>query len=168
MAARGEGRWVDLTAYRDGADARDTRFIEAGADFAAAIQGMPKEDLLSQEVRQQRRALRLAWGAAGSLLILAGVAVWQTKVALDSERAAIAQQGIAQEQRDRAERTLAAATKTANSLVSDLAGEFRDRAGMPADLVRGILDRAQALQRQLTELGETTPELRRSEALALR
>ena len=36
------------------------RFIELGADFAAAIHGMPKEDLLSQEVRQQRRALSLA------------------------------------------------------------------------------------------------------------
>ena len=52
-------------AYRDGADPRDARFIEAGADFAAAIHGMPKEDLLSQEVRQQRRALTLAWSAAG-------------------------------------------------------------------------------------------------------
>ena len=44
-----------------GADPRDAKFIEAGADFAAAIHGMPKEDLLSQEVRQQRRALSLAW-----------------------------------------------------------------------------------------------------------
>ena len=53
------------------------------------IQGMPKEDLLSQEVRQQRRALTLAWSAAGSLLILAGLAGWQWKTALDAERAAI-------------------------------------------------------------------------------
>ena len=42
-----EPKWVDLRRYRDGANARDGKFIEAGADFAAAIHGMPKEDLLS-------------------------------------------------------------------------------------------------------------------------
>ena len=68
-----EPKWVDLHAYRDGADKRDAKFTELAADFAAAIRGMPKEDLLSQEVRQQRRALTLAWSAAGSLFILAGI-----------------------------------------------------------------------------------------------
>ena len=34
------------------------RFMDAAADLAAAVHGMPKEDLLSQEVRQQKRALR--------------------------------------------------------------------------------------------------------------
>jgi tetratricopeptide (TPR) repeat protein len=147
-----EPKWVDLRAYRDGANPRDARFIEAGADFAAAIRGMPKEDLLSQEVRQQRRALTLAWSAAGSLLILAGLAGWQWTVAI--------------EQRDRAERTLAAATQTANNLVFQLAQEFQDRSGMPVDLIRKILDRAQQLQRQLAEAGEASPDLRRSEASA--
>jgi hypothetical protein len=62
-----EPKCVDLTAYRDGADPGDAKFTELAADFAAAIHGMPKEDLLSQEVRQQRRALTLAWSAAGSV-----------------------------------------------------------------------------------------------------
>lgn len=70
-----EPKWVDLRPYREGADRtarkRDAKFTELAADFAAAIRGMPKEDLLSQEVRQQRRALRLAVGAAAALLILA-------------------------------------------------------------------------------------------------
>ena len=114
---------------------------------------MPKEDLLSQEVRQQRRAVNLALSAAAALLLLAGLAGWQWTVAT--------------KQRDRAERTLEAATQTANSLVFDLAQQLRDRAGMPADLVRNILDRARKLQSQLTESGETSPELRRSEAAAL-
>src|SRR5947209_9624738 len=83
-----EPKWVDLTAYRDGADKRDAKFTELAADFAAAIRGMPKEDLLSQEVREQRRAVTLAWSAAGSLLILAGLAAWQWKVAFDNERLA--------------------------------------------------------------------------------
>jgi hypothetical protein len=66
-----EPKWVDLTAFRDGADKRDAKFTELAADFAAAIRGMPKEDLLSQEVRQQRRALALASSAAVTLLVLA-------------------------------------------------------------------------------------------------
>src|SRR5271154_166847 len=95
-----EPKWVDLRPYREGADRtankRDAKFTELAADFAAAIRGMPKEDLLSQEVRQQRRALTLAWSAAGLLLVLAGLAGWQWK-------AAVEQRQIAQTQRDRAE-----------------------------------------------------------------
>jgi WD40 repeat protein/tetratricopeptide (TPR) repeat protein len=99
-----EPKWVDLRGYRDGVDPRDSKFIELGADFAAAIRGMPKEDLLSQEVRQQRRALRLAWSAAGSLLILAGAAAWQWNAAVNAERIAVEQKGIAEEQRSLAEK----------------------------------------------------------------
>jgi WD40 repeat protein len=72
-----EPKWVDLRPYHEGADKRDAKFTELAADFAAAIRGVPKEDLLSQEVRQQRRALRLALGAAISLLVLLAVAGWQ-------------------------------------------------------------------------------------------
>src|SRR5215468_10012604 len=96
-----EPKWVDLAAYREGADKRDAKFTELAADFAAAIRGMPKEDLLSQEVKQQRRALRLAVGAAATLLIFAGLAAWQWKTAVDNERAATEQKQIAQQQRDR-------------------------------------------------------------------
>ena len=183
-----EPKWVDLRPYRVGADARDSRFIELGADFAAAIHGTPKEDLLSQEVRQQRRALTLASSAAASLLVLVALAGWQWRLAVEAQRTAIEQRneaqrqrdraveaervateqkGIAEAQRARAERTLATATQAANALVFELAQEFRNRTGMPVDLVRGILERAQALQRQLSDSGETSPELRRSEYAAL-
>ncbi len=108
-----EPKWVDLRAYRGGANPRDTRFIELGADFAAMIRGIPKEDLLSEEVRQQRRALRLAWGAAALLLALAGAAGWQWKTAADAERAALRAEQIATErgeealrERDRAQQAL--------------------------------------------------------------
>ena len=90
-----EPKWVDLTGLRDSADARNAKFIEAGADFAAAIHGMPKEDLLSQEVRQQRRALTLAWSAAGTLAVLIALAGWQWWEAEGAKR-------TAQRERDRA------------------------------------------------------------------
>ena len=81
-----EPKWVDLRAYRDGAGTGNAKFTELAADFAAAIRGMPKEDLLSEEVRQQRRALTLAWSSAASLLILAALAFFFYGRAQQSER----------------------------------------------------------------------------------
>ena len=93
-------------------------------------------------------------------LVLAGLAFWQREVA-DQQRQ------IAEQQRKRAEDTLAAATRTANSLVYDLAQRFRDAVGIPESLVKDILDRARALQDQLIKSGQVTPDLQRSEAAAL-
>ena len=154
-----EPKWVDLTAYREGADKRDARFTELAADFGAAIHGMPKEDLLSQEVRQQRRALGLAWSAAGSLLILFAAATVAGFLAYRAQQEAVAQ-------RNRAEQTLAAATKTANGLVFDLAQRFHDTVGVPAALIKDILDRALNLQQQLIGSGQITPALEASEGSA--
>ena len=90
-----EPKWVDLRPYRLGADQRDSRFIELGADFAAAIHGKPKEDLLSQEVKQQRRALTWAAAAVASLLVFASFAGWQWRAAVKAELAADAETKIA-------------------------------------------------------------------------
>jgi hypothetical protein len=143
-----EPKWVDLRAYRDGADPQNAHFTSLAADFAAAIHGVPKEDLLSQEVRQQRRALSLAWSAAGTLLILAGLAGWQWREAVA--------------QRNRAERTLAAATETTNGLVTKLALRFRDVTGVPATVIKEIFDQTRELQEQLLSTGEISAPLRRS------
>jgi hypothetical protein len=87
-----EPKWVDLSAYRQGANRRDHRFIELSADFAATIQNVPKEDLLSQEVRQQRTALLLAWSAASVMLALGAVSAWQWHAATTQRNNAIAAQ----------------------------------------------------------------------------
>lgn len=80
-----EPKWVDFRAYRavEGGS-RDADFLKLIADLSSAIRNVPKEDLLSEEVRQQRRARQIAFAAAGSLAALAGVAV------LMANRAAIA------------------------------------------------------------------------------
>ena len=115
-----EPKWVDLRPYRDGANPREARFIEAGADFAAAIHGLPKEDLLSQEVRQQRHALRLASGAVATLALLVAVAGWQWWEAEGAKR--------------RAERNFGIAKKAADHVVFRIAGDLRDVEGMRVEL----------------------------------
>ncbi len=144
--------WIDLRAYRKGASRRDSRFAHLAANFAATVHGVAKEDLLSEEVRQQRRALRLAGSAAVLLAVLLGLAAWQWQVA--------------RSQRDRAEHTLAAATGAASGLIFDLELKFRD-AGVPAAAIDDLLSRIRALQEQLTQDGESSPALRVSQALAL-
>ena len=58
------------------------------------------------------------------------------------------------------------ATQAANSLIFDMAQKFRDR-GLPVEVSRDILDRAQELQSKLIESGETAPTVRWNEAAAL-
>jgi tetratricopeptide (TPR) repeat protein len=151
---RSEPKWVDLRAHRASPNARDARLADAAADLAAAVHGQPKEDLLSREVRQQRRALSLAWSAAAVLLLLSGVAFGLA--------------GYALHQRNRAELALDAATRGADSLVREVVIRIRNRSGVPVDLVREILDRARELQRMLADNGVTSPALRRSVAVTLR
>ena len=109
----------------------------------------------SRRGASRRRNVLTGSLAAGLLmaLMLAGAALWQRQ--------------IADQQRERAERTLTAATDTADRLVSDLAQRLKEAVGIPPSLRRDILDRAQKLQEQLSAAGEVTPDLQRSEGTAL-
>ena len=63
-----EPKWVDFRGFRKkDREAGDEVFLGLVADLAAAIRGLPKEDLLSEEVREQRRALKTACAAAAGL-----------------------------------------------------------------------------------------------------
>jgi WD40 repeat protein len=71
-----EPRWVDLRFARteELLDLKNPQFSAAVADVASAIRGIPKDELQSEEVRQHRRTIRTAWGAAFALLVLVVVA----------------------------------------------------------------------------------------------
>lgn len=151
-----EPKWVDLTAYREGgsrASKRNPDFLTRAADLAAAIHGVPKEDLLSDELRQQRRALATAWGAAACLAALGLVSVWQT--------------GQAKRERERVELVLAEGTRTANNLVLDLSQRFSGQKGIPKQFVVDVLGEAQSLVSQLAKSGGERPELMEAQATAL-
>jgi tetratricopeptide (TPR) repeat protein len=109
-------RWVDLRPFRDGDSLGSSNFIDASAEFAAAIRNVPKEDLLSLEVRQQRRALALAWSASALLLTLAVVATAFAVLAFSAER--------------HATNNYAAAKEAADNLVRSIAGELRQQKGI--------------------------------------
>jgi tetratricopeptide (TPR) repeat protein len=127
---------------------------ELPADMKAFIAGSLAADARRRDVERSRQRRILMATAAGLVvaLALASLAGWQWQVA--------------KVQRQRAEASLTAATDTANTLVFELAQEFRNR-GLPVDIVRKILNRARDLQRQLTGAGEMSPSLLNSEAAAL-
>ena len=87
----------------------------------------------------RRRNILTGSLAAGLVvaLALAGLAYWQRGIAVEQQRIANEQRQLAEQQRQRAEATLAAATKTANSLVFDLAQRLRDVVGIRAESRQG-------------------------------
>jgi tetratricopeptide (TPR) repeat protein len=155
-----EPKWIDARHYRDNPQPRDAKFTDIAADFAAAIHGIPKEDLLSEEVRQQRRSLMLAWAAALALLIFAGAATWQWRDATE-------QKVVAQTQRDRAERNFRIAQKSADDVVFKLAHGLRDVHGMRVESVRQVLETAQTMVDQLARTEPDDPALQGSRGVML-
>jgi len=128
----------------------------------------PTDDLQAFILESRRAATRrrniLTTGLAAGFavaLVLAGLAYWQRGIAIEQER-------VANQERNRAENTLHAATDTANNLVMDIAVKIRNRLGIPVNLVREILARAGDLLNRISESGEISPELRGGVARAMR
>lgn len=162
-----EPRWVDLRAFRKTVNQRDSAFVEAAANFAAAIQGIAKQDLLSQEVHQQRRALHLAWSAAGTLAILIALTGWQWWEADSAKRAAQKAEQLAEIQRDRAERNFSIAKEAADRVVFQIAQGLRDVQGMRVESIRKILDTARTIIDELVQAAPDDLELQRSRYVML-
>jgi eukaryotic-like serine/threonine-protein kinase len=183
-------RWVAAGRPRDLLIGRGRPLAEAESivrRFSAELSGATR-DFIKRSGRRARLRQTLTAAAAVLFAIVAVAAVIaaqqaveqrqradeQRQVAEQQRRYAEEQRGLAEEQRRfaeeqrrRAEQTLAAATTTANGLVFDVAQRFKNVMGVPAALIKDILDRARALQRQLAESGQVTPGLQRSEASAL-
>ena len=104
-----EPRFIDLRWARNDNDLALThaRFRDSVADLAAPLHGVPKERLLSDEVRERRRAIRVARTAAAALVALTVAAVVATVLAL------IAQSQAQQEARVALSRALASEATTA-------------------------------------------------------
>lgn len=154
---RGEPKWIDLRPHREAPDTHDPHLVERGADLAAAIHGIPKDDLLSQELLQQRRALALAWTVAAVLLLLAGGAVWQWR------EATVARQ-TAERERDRAAHNYAIAADSAERVAFQLVEDVNRYPGTDPAVVNAILETARNLMDQLAKADPNNLFLQRSRA----
>src|SRR5690349_16752848 len=73
-------------------DPSDGRFRDQIADIASPVHGVAKDELTGEDVRQHRRAIRLAIGAAIALALLTVAAIGTSIFAVQSASAARAAQ----------------------------------------------------------------------------
>jgi tetratricopeptide (TPR) repeat protein len=118
------------------------------------------ENFIRASRRRARLRHQLTAAAAVVFGLVAVVAIVAAEEALRAQRQADAERQLAQQ-------TLTAATKTANSLIFDLAQRFRNAVGVPSEVVKDILQRAMALQGELAASGQGTPDVQFSAADAL-
>ena len=115
-----EPRYLDLRWARteQHVSLRDGRFRDSVADIATALHGRPKDELVGDDVRQHRRALRLARSAVAVLATLALLA------------ATLAVTAVAQRNEARKERNIAndrARLATSRQLSTEAASRLGDR-----------------------------------------
>lgn len=134
-----EPRFIDLTwiADRSAIDRRDPRLVDAIADLAAPLHGLPKDELVGTDIREHRRALRLARAAAAILVVLTLAAATAAVVAVRNARTARRNQATAE-----------AATRDA---------EFRALVAQSRDLRRSKRELSLLLAVEARKL-RTTPE----------
>jgi len=66
-------RWTE--EKEDQLSMRNAQFRDAIADLASTLHGRPKDDLVGEDVRRHRSAMRLAWSAIAALTLLTVAAV---------------------------------------------------------------------------------------------
>jgi len=103
-AIRTEPRHLDLRWARtdEQLGLRNASFRAAIADLAAPMHGVSREDLEGEDVRQHRRAMRLAWGGAALLALVTVLAVLAATFAVRFANRAQANERRAVAQRERA------------------------------------------------------------------
>jgi len=111
---------------------------------------------------QRVRAGYLRQAAMTTALLIPTIAI-AAYVTLGAVRA----RNQAEDQRQRAEQALAAATVAANNLISDLARGLRASTGVPAEMSKELLDRARLLDDQLVVAAHPAPEVLRGTVAAL-
>ncbi len=145
-----EPRHLDLHWARDDdhLSLHNTRFRGAVAELAAPMHGASKEDLESEDLRQQRKTLRLARGAVVLLAVLtigaivgAGLAVANAHRADQQRRAAVARE-LAATSGNLVDENLPAALVLAAAAQKTEAGSAARRALLRATLAGPQLERS--------------------------
>ena len=92
-----EPLWVDLrwAQEEEQLSPRDPRFRERVADLAAPLHDKPKDELIGEDIRLHRRAIRLARATGAALVLLAAAATLAAVVAVGQRNAAREQTQLA-------------------------------------------------------------------------
>ena len=118
-----EPLWVDLRWARteEHLSLRNPRFRDCVAELAAPLREMPKDDLVGEDVRLHRRAMRLARGAVALLVVLTALAAVGAVVAVIQRNTARDQSSLATARQMGATATGALASRLdiANGLASE-------------------------------------------------
>ncbi|HEX7303112.1 TIR domain-containing protein [Lentzea sp.] len=134
-----EPLWVDLRAPEAMSGGE---FRGAVATLAAAVHGVAKDELISEDSRQQRRLVGVLAGLLALALVAGGVAVWQQRVAVAERDRATAQARLALSRAlaGEASRMVSADPQLAVRLA--LASWGADRSVQAQSALMGMLDRA--------------------------
>lgn len=86
-----EPRWIDLRWVREQrrVSTSDSRFQTAIADIASPLRGIPKDELIGEDVRQHRSLQRWRNGAVAGLIVLLIIALAAGEIAREQRDAAI-------------------------------------------------------------------------------
>jgi hypothetical protein len=90
QAYQHEPRWVDLRWFGlpGSLRANDPRFLERVADLAAPLHGLDRADIVGENVRQHRRAVRLARASVTVLCVLLALSLVATMLAFRARQEA--------------------------------------------------------------------------------
>ncbi len=158
-----EPLWVDLRAFRrDPATATkgNQAFLHAALDLAATIRGVEKADLYSDELKSQRRMLRLAYGTAGAIAVLAVGAAGAAWLAIENEARATAEA-------ERALRNFEIARRTVDDVVFDVSQGLREIEGMRTETIRTILGSVEDAVSRLADAAADDADILRSRGAML-
>ncbi len=140
-AFHAEPFYVDLSWAHQAQFPHNARFRDVVLDLAAPLHGLPKDELDSDDLRQHRRTLRIAWSAVALLTMLAvalGIAAVyatgqrkdaqkQTAIAKTESARAVEQARLAEQQRKLAEE------RRVTALSRQLAAQAVGEAGVSLD-----------------------------------
>jgi WD40 repeat protein len=136
-----EPLWVDLRWARNErhVSLRNPGFRDSLADLAAPLRGLPKDELVGEDIHQHRRVRRLARGAVTLLTLLTVLASSAAVVAVSNQRAAQEQLKVATSRQLAADAELqASGDPQLAALLSAAAFQAKDTPEARTSLVRRL------------------------------
>jgi hypothetical protein len=160
-----EPLWIDLTwaAGIEKPSIRDARFLNAVGDISAIIRGVPKEQLIGEDVRQHRKLLVLRRAAIATLGALTVTVAVSAVAALQQRNRAVANADRAEAASTLAQQNQALAEKNEQRALANEQDAVRQRELAEERRVAAERERAEAdRQRE-----QATPQRNRAQSRAL-